>query len=610
MTDISALEAWAGQVAAAAEKSTAAAGKQHEYVNGSASTDVLTESGLVPSLAKQAVQGQEKVAAVLTEVASQLAGAATYDTTELGLLKTVDGGYFSTPSPASKGYLISWRNTAGVAVYQDTYPNAKAVEEIGIEDQSSAVSGLAFAVVDDEGRRTWLEAGKDGRPSAHAAEKIGEVLTAENAPGLAEGVAAKAVDEVGIEALSALNDLAFAVVDDEGRRTWLEAGKDGRPSTHAAEKIGEVLTAENAPTLAEGVAAKAVAESIDAVGIEALSALNDLVFAVVDDEGRRTWLEAGKDGKPTQRAIDAIVKKLPGGLGEAPATYQSGVKGALGIVSGPNITCWGDSMTAGAGGGGTTYPAVLQSLLTAAGYTSTVFNRGVGGENAPTICARAGGNPFIALPVGGVIPAATTAFEITLQPINGQVTKPLMQGASSYTGRLGNVPGTFSRTVVDTTYTYFFTRTTAGAEVLANRPLPLYLDIGDQARGDITIIWIGQNGPNDVRAIQDAKAIIQRMTALDKRYLVISKPGGSSTSDVDDAAWFAEFGRRFIPIRQYLVKYGLADAGITPTAQDNADMASGTVPTSLRFDGVHWLAPGYTILANIVFQRIIELEWI
>lgn len=476
--------------------------------------------------------------------AAQLSSGVYGDTDE-GLVKTPVGSFFSVPSPDSKQYLILYQNVAGTALEVDRYPNSKAIEDIGIEDQSTDVSGLAFAVVDDEGRRTWIEAGKDGRPSAHA-----------------------------------------------------------------AEKIGEVLTVENAPALADGVAAKAVAESIDAVGIEALAALNDLSFAVVDDAGRRTWLEAGKDGKPTQRAIDAIVEKLPGGLGEAPATYQSGVKGALGIVSGPNITCWGDSMTAGAGGGGTTYPAVLQSLLTAAGYTSTVFNRGVGGENAPTICARAGGNPFIALPVGGVIPATITAFEITLQPINGQVTKPLMQGASSYTGRLGNVPGTFSRTVVDTTYTYFFTRTKAGSEVIANRPLPLYLDIGDQARGDITIIWIGQNGPNDVRAIQDAKAIIQRMTALDKRYLVISKPGGSSTSDVDDAAWFAEFGRRFIPIRQYLVKYGLADAGITPTAQDNADMASGTVPTSLRFDGVHWLAPGYTILANIVFQRLKELEWI
>ena len=130
MSDIESLQAYTGQLAEAAVMSTAAAGKQHEYVNGSATTDVLTESGLVPTLAKQAVQGQKKVAAVLTEVASQLAGAFTYDTTELGLLKTVDGGYFSTHSPESKGYLISWRNTAGVAVYQDTYPNSDAVKAL------------------------------------------------------------------------------------------------------------------------------------------------------------------------------------------------------------------------------------------------------------------------------------------------------------------------------------------------------------------------------------------------------------------------------------------------------------------------------------------------
>ncbi|MCF6763944.1 hypothetical protein L3X21_24470, partial [Pseudomonas fragi] len=190
--------------------------------------------------------------------AAQLSSGVYGDTDE-GLVKTPVGSFFSVPSPDSKQYLILYQNVAGTALEVDRYPNSKAIEDIGIEDQSTDVSGLAFAVVDDEGRRTWIEAGKDGRPSAHA-----------------------------------------------------------------AEKIGEVLTVENAPALADGVAAKAVAESIDAVGIEALAALNDLSFAVVDDAGRRTWLEAGKDGKPTQRAIDAIVEKLPGGLGEAPATYQSG----------------------------------------------------------------------------------------------------------------------------------------------------------------------------------------------------------------------------------------------------------------------------------------------
>ena len=214
------------------------------------------------------------------------------------------------------------------------------------------------------------------------------------------------------------------------------------------------------------------------------------------------------------------------------------------------------------------------------------------------------------LPVGGVIPATVTAIEISLLPINGLVPAPLKQGASSYTGRLGDVPGTFSKTNVDTAYTYFFTRSVAGAEIAANRPLPMYLDIGEQARGDIACIWIGQNGPSDARSIQDAKAIIQHMTALNKRFIVISKPGGTSAQDADDALWFAEFGRRFIPIRQYMVKYGLADAGITPTSQDLIDMANGTVPSSLRVDAVHWVAAGYTILGNLVFQRLIELEWV
>lgn len=54
MTDISALEAYAGQIAEAAVKSGAASEKQHEYVHGDDQADVLTESGLVPTIAKQA----------------------------------------------------------------------------------------------------------------------------------------------------------------------------------------------------------------------------------------------------------------------------------------------------------------------------------------------------------------------------------------------------------------------------------------------------------------------------------------------------------------------------------------------------------------------------
>ena len=54
MTDISALEAYAGQLSEAAARANAASGKQHVYVHGDDQTDVATESGPVPSLAKQA----------------------------------------------------------------------------------------------------------------------------------------------------------------------------------------------------------------------------------------------------------------------------------------------------------------------------------------------------------------------------------------------------------------------------------------------------------------------------------------------------------------------------------------------------------------------------
>lgn len=54
MTDIAALESYAGMLSEAAQRSNAASEKQHTYVHGDEHTDVTTESGPVPSLAKQA----------------------------------------------------------------------------------------------------------------------------------------------------------------------------------------------------------------------------------------------------------------------------------------------------------------------------------------------------------------------------------------------------------------------------------------------------------------------------------------------------------------------------------------------------------------------------
>lgn len=239
---------------------------------------------------------------------------------------------------------------------------------------------------------------------------------------------------------------------------------------------------------------------------------------------------------------------------------------------------------------------------------------GVGGETSPTICARQGGNPFLINVTGGIIPASTTPVTVTLEQINGETVRPLLQGSTTWTGVLDGIAGVLNLVEpsgssaswqADNYYT--FARTAAGTQITFDRPKPFYLDVAAPRLGDIHIIWIGQNGPSTARAISDTKAMIQRMQALDKRYLVISKP---TSTDADDSLFFAEFGRRFVAARKYLVQYGLQDAGITPTAQDNTDIANGIVPTSLRADAVHWTAQGYTILANLLFNRIKELGWI
>ena len=520
MTDISALEAWAGQVAVAAEKSTAAAGKQHEYIHGSATTDVLTESGPVPTLAKQAVKAQEKVTASLEEVAAQMAGAMTYASTAAGLVGTISGGYFSVPSPQSTEYLILYKNNAGAAQEVSRYPSKAAIDNLGLENQDSG-----------------------------------------------------------------LTDLLYAVLDKDGKRTSIEIGRDGKPTDFSAACMGSKLTGENSPVL--------LADAVAASGFEEVDeTLNDLFFGIAGKDGGLTFLAADLHGDPTVDSAARILKKLP-------------------IRSGPNILCIGDSMTQGnQDGTGVTYPDELQKLLSEAGHPGSVTNFGAGGETSVTITARAGGNPFVVLPVGGVIPATTGAVQITLLPINGAPVDPLKQGPSTYIATLAGVRGTFSRTIAGDVFTYYFARFVAGIEIPVNRPEPMYLEIAEAARSDIAVIWMGQNGPSTDRAIQDAEAIINHMKALDKRFIVISMPGGSSAQDADDSKWFAKFGRRFIPIRQYMVQYGLADAGITPTAQDLVDMASGTVPTSLRTDAVHWIGAGYKIHAKQIFKRMKELEFI
>ena len=155
MTDISALESYAGMLSEAAQRAIATAEKQEKYIHCSPTEDVLTESGPVPTIAKQVVLAEERVSEAVAEVATQMAGAMTYGSTALGILGTSHGGYFSVPSPASREYLILYKNELGVAIEIKRYPSEGYVTSLLnnqikfsadlIRTQTIIVKNLAFA---------------------------------------------------------------------------------------------------------------------------------------------------------------------------------------------------------------------------------------------------------------------------------------------------------------------------------------------------------------------------------------------------------------------------------------------------------------------------------
>lgn len=417
-------------------------------------------------------------------------------------------------------------------------------------------------------------------------------------PALQQYVASMVIDNETIQALATETGYVQAWVDQQGRRA-LAIRKDG-----TVDIPKPALPAGSIPRAALGAD----------VTIPNSVAMEDHALVWVDQaEKMAMWIRRSgafgfsKLDAPTlsylaqSLALDGVI---------APTVYKGTDGTVRNISSGPDICCWGDSLTAGAGSGTAAgnFPALTGgfpgALATLTG--KTVRNAGVGGENSVTIAARAGATPLLLLPAGDQIPASG-GVTVTISNINGTAPAPLLQGTgtpgSSFSGSLAGVPGTLSQSGG----VYTFTRTTAGSAVNVTRPASFRTDFSAARRGDIVVLWLGQNGPSTARAIADDRAIIEHLTALNKRFIVLSRP---TSTDADDQAFHDAFGRRFIAIRRYMVDYGLADAGIVATTQDTADIAAGNVPASLRIDGVHGNAAYYNIVAQQVDARLREFGWI
>lgn len=280
------------------------------------------------------------------------------------------------------------------------------------------------------------------------------------------------------------------------------------------------------------------------------------------------------------------------------------------------IVCFGDSLTAGAGGKGTTYESVMQAEL---GDSYKVINCGVGGESVYPITARQGG--VVSFLVNEVsLPKDKTEVEIGTKTDSGvhclkldgtEVTLPLLlqgQGNSVNPCYIDDIPCTLrwsGSSYADTNGKYFLKSNKELSKIhkiVAKSPIYFY---GNTLRNShALVIWMGQNG--GFNTVDELKELYKKVISHSgcPNYVIIGLHGYNKTTEEDIEKQFKqEFGNHFIDWRNYLLTRALDDANITPTEQDLEDINKGKCPTSLRYDGVHLNATGYTLLAKQILNR-------
>lgn len=301
----------------------------------------------------------------------------------------------------------------------------------------------------------------------------------------------------------------------------------------------------------------------------------------------------------------------------------------------PGIVCWGDSLTAGMGGHKINYPAELSSIISRnitdslgltnkingdykylvnkADHTLTipVVNMGAIGDTTNATLGRAGVVPFV-LSEDIIIPVSRTKVEIKLQSENGSEVAPMRYsnvGMESVT--IAGVKGKIeiSQTSHNSAYyRYYFTRDIEGERQEVPAGTIVKTSGSEDYNGYIPIVFIGATGgwESSYELVMENRGMV---SGYDK-YIIIGIPTGTKASRKNlEEAMVKEFGDNYINLREYLSTDGLTDANITPTEEDLACMAEGTVPVSLRAesDNGHLNDIGYTLLANLVCERMEEL---
>ncbi|MDI9363331.1 MAG: hypothetical protein QM541_00165 [Flavobacterium sp.] len=285
----------------------------------------------------------------------------------------------------------------------------------------------------------------------------------------------------------------------------------------------------------------------------------------------------------------------------------------------------GDSLTAGVAD--YTYPGQLIKILP----NRTIYNIGIGGQNAEQIAARQGGlgiyiklhnNSFSNLSeipidslvstVGGV---SKSNYFLSTAAFNGEV---------SIDGSINGVKCTITRRTFNelvppfTEFYYIKPKNATNAKI---PPFSQFIpDQGFKQDSCVSVIWMGRN--NDLSTIASRKNVFDIIkNSIDfnkaKKFIVLgmlkhSKSYIGTTNYANDQQMDIllknMYPNNYIDISPP-TDQEMDDIGYVPSIQDKLDITNGVIPLGMRSDGLHLNRIGNSIIANRVYKKLKELNY-
>lgn len=278
------------------------------------------------------------------------------------------------------------------------------------------------------------------------------------------------------------------------------------------------------------------------------------------------------------------------------------------------IACWGDSLTAN-----NVYPKELQKML---GESYQVINCGVGGENSRTIAARQGGMP-IYIKKSFIIPGNNieevvlgNKADLPFFSLHDDISvQPLLLGGES----------TINNCVIDNNIctikwtgnswndfdgNWILKRADNGVSYMIPEKSIVFTSSMRKYRNLFANVFFnGQNG-----GFSDANDLVDQYRKMiefsgSPNYIIVGfhKYNSVETMKGIEKVMIKEFGASYINLREYMVVNGLRDANLVPTEEDLEAINSGICPPQLLTDGVHFTTIAYNLIANLIYERMLNL---